>query len=660
MRKTGLGIAAILFLFCFCVLCFAQDEFSEKSLEELLNTPISVASFERTTTREAPGIVTLVTANEIEKSGARDLIDVLRLVPGFDFESDVWGTVGPSIRGIYNSGQISFLIDGNEFIDRLYSNVLFGNHFPVEQIERIEIIRGPGSVLYGGTAEMAVVNIITKKAKDLNGTSVSFVDGQMADTHARRNLNVLSGKQFRNDLGVYGSLFVADANRSDRIYTDSYGSSYNMKDFSEIDSLFLNAGMEYKNASLQWIVDRYAMEERDHYSVVIPEPTTNHFYSYTFDAKYEYKPTERWNIVPRFNFSRQIPWYIDNRDLNQQFATYYKAVCDRYTGSAIASYDWSRIKLLGGVEFYHDDIEFDKDSYNVNTATNLKQDYSDIAAFLQGGTQSSWGNLTLGARFENHSQFGSTFVPRISFTKLWEKFHWKALYSKAFRAPNIESIRFNASIQPETTRSLEFEVGYLVGKTAAFTANLFDVTVDDPILYVYENNRDNYYNFDKTGSRGVEAQYRFRNPHGDLAVTYSYYKAKDGSVPPYQPIDYSQGGILVSRDRFLGIPQHKVTAQASLNLTSKLTLNPTMIVFSDRLGYKTADAQGNLILETFDSTALLNLYFLWKDALHGLDFGWGIYDLFGTNYAFVASYNSGHAPLPGPTREFIVRVSYHF
>lgn len=636
----------------------SSDDLSELSLEELLKVPIAVASQTMVTTREAPGIVTLITSEEIERSGARDLIDVLRLVPGFDFAADVWGTVGPSIRGIYNSGKISFLIDGNEFIDRLYSNVMFGNHFPVDQIQQIEIIRGPGSVLYGGTAEMAVVNIITKKGKNLNGIRGSFLNGWTSGTNARANLNVMAGKEFSPDRSAYASVFLADGIRSDSTYTDAYGASYEMKEFSDIDSLFVNTGLQYEGASVQWILDRYALVERDHYNLVIPEPVTDHFYSTILDAKYEYRISDEWKILPRFQYSRQIPWFVDNRKITQQFYTFYKAVCDRYTPSLVASYNTGKIDLLGGAEFYYDAIEFDKDSYNVNTATNLKQDYSNVAAFAQGSVRLSFGNLTAGARYENHSRFGSTFVPRFSFTKVFERIHLKALYSYAFRAPNIESIRFNARIKPETTKSIEFETGYQPSDKMLVTVNLFDVTVEDPILYVYEHDRDNYYNFDRTGSRGIEAEYRIRDKMwGYASLNYSYYKAKEGAVAPYQPIDYQQG-VLVSEDAFLGIPQHKIALQGSIDISRNVSVSPSLVHLAKRYGYQSADQNGNLVLATFSPVTLVNLFLLYKNLGKGrVDLGIGVYDLLGENYAFVASYNSGHAPLPGPTREVAWRLS---
>ncbi|MBI5743888.1 MAG: Plug domain-containing protein, partial [Elusimicrobia bacterium] len=128
--------------------------------------------------RETPGLVTVITREEIQAQGARDLIDVLKLVPEFDFGMDVQGNLGLGVRGNWaNEGKVLLLWDGQVYNETLYSTIQF-DRFPVDQIEEIEIIKGPGSVLYGGFAELAVINVKTQSAKTLNGSSAFAAYGQ--------------------------------------------------------------------------------------------------------------------------------------------------------------------------------------------------------------------------------------------------------------------------------------------------------------------------------------------------------------------------------------------------------------------------------------------------------------------------------------------------
>ncbi|MHC4720858.1 MAG: TonB-dependent receptor plug domain-containing protein, partial [Planctomycetota bacterium] len=139
-----------------------QAELFEMSLEELMEVEVSVASRKESTQRESPGIVTVITREEIQKSGARDLVDILRLVPGFHVGYDTVGAYGVAVRGIWaNEGKVLVLMDGVELNDDMYGSFQYGHHIPVDIVERIEIMRGPGSAMYGESAELGVISIKT-------------------------------------------------------------------------------------------------------------------------------------------------------------------------------------------------------------------------------------------------------------------------------------------------------------------------------------------------------------------------------------------------------------------------------------------------------------------------------------------------------------------
>ncbi len=171
MKKITLTL--LIALFCFLNINAQNDTVPETdifdmTLEQLMGLEISIASKIALTQKESPAIVSVVTKDEIQNSGARDLIDVLRLVPGIDFNGDVWGMVGISMNGNWgNNGKVLLMIDGQEQNEIAFSSLFFGNHYPVEIIKRIEIIRGPGSAIYGGFGELGVINIKLKKAKIL-------------------------------------------------------------------------------------------------------------------------------------------------------------------------------------------------------------------------------------------------------------------------------------------------------------------------------------------------------------------------------------------------------------------------------------------------------------------------------------------------------------
>jgi outer membrane receptor for ferrienterochelin and colicin len=143
--RTILLAVALAALLVPAVPAAAQKTLDEMTLEELLDVKVSVASNKEQTPRSSPGIVTVITAEEIADSGARDLSDILLLVPGFTFGVDVLGVTSIGIRGNWaQEGKALLLWDGQEINEGYYGNLALDNHFPVDQIKKIEIIRGLG------------------------------------------------------------------------------------------------------------------------------------------------------------------------------------------------------------------------------------------------------------------------------------------------------------------------------------------------------------------------------------------------------------------------------------------------------------------------------------------------------------------------------------
>ena len=178
----------------------SETDIVNLDLSELTKVPVFLSANQKATcTKQAAGIVTVITGKEIRNMGARDLIDVLQLVPGFSFGVDVSNVVGLGIRGIQaHEGKVAVFIDGINLNEHRFGTTQFGNHFPVEQIERIEIIRGPGSIIYGNFAEMGVINIISKNASQIDGVEVSGQYGRFERGEARKTSELVAGKKWND------------------------------------------------------------------------------------------------------------------------------------------------------------------------------------------------------------------------------------------------------------------------------------------------------------------------------------------------------------------------------------------------------------------------------------------------------------------------------
>src|SRR5580692_11900059 len=142
-----------------------DTDLSEVSLEELSNIQVYSASKHMQNASEAPASVTVVTADEIQKYGYRNLADILRSVPGFyvtyDRDYTFVGVRGFGRLGDWNS-RILVLIDGHRINNNVLGQAMLGNEFlvDVDMIDRVEIVCAPSSSLYGANAFFAVINVI--------------------------------------------------------------------------------------------------------------------------------------------------------------------------------------------------------------------------------------------------------------------------------------------------------------------------------------------------------------------------------------------------------------------------------------------------------------------------------------------------------------------
>ena len=183
-------------------------DFSEATLEELSNITVYTASRHVQKATEAPSSVTVVTRDEIQKYGYRTLADILRSVRGFDITYDRNYTYA-GVRGVnrpetYNS-RVLLLIDGLRTNNNVYEQAMLGTEFPldVDLIERVEIVRGPSSSLYGTSAFFAVINVITRKAGQLNDWEISFEPASFGTYQGR----VSYGGQYRGLDAVFSTAF---------------------------------------------------------------------------------------------------------------------------------------------------------------------------------------------------------------------------------------------------------------------------------------------------------------------------------------------------------------------------------------------------------------------------------------------------------------------
>ena len=147
----------------------------DRSLEDLMNIKvISVSKTEQTLSRTASAVF-VITAEDIQRSGATNIPDVLRMVPGVDvaqINANTWAVSARGFNGRF-SNELLVLVDGRTVYTPTFGGVLWDTlDLPLEDIQRIEVIRGPGGTIWGANAVNGVINIITQEARETRGGMV--------------------------------------------------------------------------------------------------------------------------------------------------------------------------------------------------------------------------------------------------------------------------------------------------------------------------------------------------------------------------------------------------------------------------------------------------------------------------------------------------------
>ncbi|MBU0488446.1 MAG: TonB-dependent receptor plug domain-containing protein [Bacteroidetes bacterium] len=695
-------------------------------LERFINRLISVSAAKPLTQRTSPNIITLITEDEIRKSGARDLIDVLRLVPGFHFAQDLNGNVGIGLRGNWaTEGKMLVMVDGMEINEYYTAHLYFGNHLPVDLIKRIEIIRGPGSAIYGGFAEFGVINIITRGA-DENQLEFGGGAGMMTKEYAGNQSWMHLGKTWKN-FSLSLSSCNSTSQRSDqKIYSfyDAAASSsgagvgdyVSVAGKSAIESTWSQLNLKWKNLTFSSLSDLYRTTD-----ITQMNANRDHKVKYGFsggytELKYELKGGSKFTLTPKVNLGLQTPWEEGTPYAiaqNEHGTDSVNIVLLRLKESLTATYDFDhRTSILFGAEHYTDFTNIRDTVGQAYFTSDPKYQYAAAGIFGQALFKLPAFHLVLGARTELSSEFKPAIVPRIAITKKWNRYHFKVLLSQAFRAPTIGNLEqafdgnysvvydtagqaigissVGRNLEPERTFVFEAEFGVMLKNNMYLTANFFDFTSKDPIVYYYY--QDNflertfgygsgvyvYQNFPMSGTTGLELDYRIKGNWGYCNLNYSYYSVKNNPrIPVYSvnTFDFSaENQTEINPKQLLAFPSHKLSVSTFFDVSDRLSISFTGNYWSKTYGYDVMflgdgyDDNGNFIpaayhvsgrLVRYRPVFLANLYFTLRDLpIKNMNIGFGVHDIFNDSPVFIQPFFGLKAPLPGPSREVSLKLSY--
>lgn len=222
--QAAILIFAFLLVFAFNERLFAHEQdankpedFFEMSIEELMNVEVTTVSKKEDTLFKTPAAITVLTSEDIRRSGHQSIPEVLRMVPGIHvakIDSNRWAITARGFNSMY-ADKLLVLIDGRTVYTPLYSGVYWDvQDLMLEDVERIEVIKGPGGTLWGSNAVNGIINIITKKAENTQGT---LVTGGMG-TEEKGFSSLRHGGKLGED--AYYRVYAKYFNRDEGVYAN--------------------------------------------------------------------------------------------------------------------------------------------------------------------------------------------------------------------------------------------------------------------------------------------------------------------------------------------------------------------------------------------------------------------------------------------------------
>jgi outer membrane receptor for ferrienterochelin and colicins len=648
-------------------------ELTELSIEQLMDLRIddvySASMYQQKVTR-APSSVTIVTAEKIAKFGYRTLADILRSVGGYHVSNDrnysYLGTRGLLRPGDYNSRTL-VLINGHRMNDAVYDSGYVAREamVDVDLIERVEIIRGPSSSIYGSSAFFGVVNVITRRGGALNGTEASLEAGSFR-THQEA---LRYGKVFDNgvDLTLSASSYVSAG--QDRLYYPEFDQRISDDPRAANDGIAVDSDDErvqnfYASAHAgNWTFSGFA-SSRDKLVPTASFDTTFNAGSektedrrIALDLRYERALTPDIELLARAFYDH----LIYHGDYPFDFAV-AGAPANIVFGKDVAHGEWAGTEIQLTQKFLDRHTLLVGAVYRNNIAQDQRFHYADGSGLSELDEQHSSETLGLyaqaefalseqwllnaGVRYDDYmGSFGSTVNPRLGLIfNPWSTTTFKLLYGEAFRAPNAYE-RFYSAVQPsheplkpETIDTYELVAEHYFGHRHRLQLSTYRYHADDLITQSVDANGEVYFdNRDRARAQGIELEAEGKYANGvELRASYALQKTEDAQTG--QELSSSPGHLAKFN---LALPVRGEELFAALELQYQGSV-------------------GTITSARADGFLIGNLNIVSRDALPGLELSAGIYNLFDKSYGYPGAEDHLQDVIKQDGRSFRIKATYRF
>jgi outer membrane receptor for ferrienterochelin and colicins len=640
-------------------------EAPEDTLEKLMTNEIPFVvgpSKYKQKVADAPASVTIISSDEVKKYGYRTLAEILQSAPGmnvtYDRAYDYLGVRGFSQGDIYTrNSRVLVLVDGHRMNNSLTDGAAIGTDFilDVDLIDRVEVIRGPGSSLYGNNAFFGVINVITRNGRDMAGYG-GEVSGAVASYDSYKG-RVTYGNRFKNGLELMLSGTYSESAGQDSLFYKEYNTPANNNGIAQNmdadDSRSAFGKLSFHDFNLEGgYIWRHKVNPTAQFYTAFNDPALDATDDRGYvSLKFEHEFPDLFDVTASLYYDQQnshltfpypaFPPYVPYTLFEQQQSGQWWGSEVQFTRNL-----WDRLVLSLGGEYRDDFIQSQTDSTSESNAVyptdRTRQSYG---IYFEGDfTVLTNLHVNAGVRYDQYGDFDPAANPRAAV--IYNPFGqsvFKAIYGTAFRTPNFYELAATNnpnSLQPETITSYELVYEQGIGQYLRSSLAGFYNEINNLIVF----SQQYYQNLENATAKGLELSLEGHWPSGLRGrASYTLQETEDTTT----------GQVLADSPRHLAkmnlsVPlwKNKVFAGGEfLYTSSRATINQT---------------QGIVTAGSAASYGIFNLTLFSQNLVKGLDVSATVYNLFDNKFYDPATPYHLQNTIQQDGRSFRVKLTYRF
>ena len=576
-----------LFVTLLTTLLFGNDEFDiDNDFLKSLDEVSEIATKTKLNVDDSPSFVTVLHSEKLQKLGITNVFEALAQVPGVQLKREKSGVPIVVFRGISQKGEVKLMLDGITINNSYRGSIYYFLDFPIELVQRIEVIRGAGSVLYGSGAISGVVNIITKNASDQpqnklfisGGTYNKYKAGALLSTHLG-NAKIFIDTYYQN----HDTLIDA----TDRGLSD-YSVGLNVKD----EHFGLLARIKKSESGNAYGILGVVDSDKEKYYNLNEAILTQLSYKHSLGKKNDIELLAGYSKYTQNVETKHIS--LGDLDARYSEDSYYGQV--DFKSNIIQDNEF-----LIGIKAESAKVlrsEFKKGVTPISPIANSNFKREIISFYMNDKyTLYSDFDISAGLRYDNYSDVSNAFSPTLSFIyRVSPKLRIKALYTNAFRAPSWVELTSNANLKAETSSSYELGFVYKQDNANVLRLNIYRTILSDMITknVSYVQNSNGIF-------KGSELEYIY-TPIADLEINLlgSYIDAEDSNkkdIPDIANILTSASVLYEFSSGFTASTLLKYVSSSHRSSSDTRKSMPSSTLLDGTLSYTFKDFTTSLILK---------------------------------------------------------------